>query len=428
MEASVGRSSTLAKYAAEMETHSLFSLIEQRMPIDSWLHSAPLDFLSMRSEHGHTPLICAARCNNADAVTSLLKVAAHVDGTSSGHGGTALYFASHYGQVECLKLLLHEGAAVDLATLTGTTPVMAASRFGHAKCVQLLLSAGAAVDLTRADDGSSALIFASHGGYVDCARFLLDAGAAVDLASHGRGISPLYMASQEGHVECVQLLLDAGAAVDLARTDNGATPLYMACRKGHVECARLLLDAGAMVDLAATSVRETPLLVACRKGQVDCARLLSSYGARREVQEGELAGATAEEISTEEGHAALTQWLILSRGWLPLHHLEVLSPERTRALLRGGADLHFKPRAGDAPSPLERAQQLTPSNTAASLVVRAAGPWSVASHELFPDAQRAQAVSLAYSLSLVYVRRMEHLSGWEAVDFVRAILPLLLCR
>ena len=139
------------------------------------------------------------------------------------------------------------------------------------------------------------------------------------------------------------------------------------------------------------------------------------------------AGVTAEQISTQYGDDALTDWLILSRHWSPLHHLEVLSPERTRALLRGGADLHFKPSAGDVPSPLERAQQLAPGSAAASLVVRAAGPWSVASHALFPDAERAQAVSLTRSLYQVHGRWLEF-GGFEPVDFVRAIVPLLVCR
>ena len=140
-----------------------------------------------------------------------------------------------------------------------------------------------------------------------------------------------------------------------------------------------------------------------------------------------LDGLTAEQTSTEAGHAALAEWLVLSRHWSPLHHLEVLSPERTRALLRGGADVHFKPSAGDVPSPLERAQQLAPGSAAASLVVRAAGPWSVASHELFPAAERAQVVSLARSLYQVHGRWLE-LGGFEAVDFARAIVPLLVCR
>ena len=123
----------------------------------------------------------------------------------------------------------------------------------------------------------------------------------------------------------------------------------------------------------------------------------------------------------------MTQWLALSREWSPLHHLEFLSPERTRALLRGGADLHITPSTGDTATPLERARQLAPASASASLVVRAAGPWSTTTHELFGDAERARAVTLAHSLYHVYLRRMEH-GGWQAVDFARHVLSHLLCR
>ena len=70
---------------------------------------------------------------------------------------------------------------------------------------------------------------------------------------------------------------------------------------------------------------------------------------------------------------------------------------------------------------------LLPGSAAASLVVRAAGPWSVATHELFPAAQSEQAVSLTRSLYQVHGRWLDR-GGFEAVDFVRAIVPLLVCR
>ena len=135
-------------------------------------------------------------------------------------------------------------------------------------------------------------------------------------------------------------------------------------------------------------------------------------------------------------HTALIDWLVLSQHWTPLHHIEALSPERARALLRAGADLHLKPRP-DVPSPLERAQQLlsaesvssssSSTTTAASLVGRAAGPWSVESHELFADAERARAETLVRLLYHVYLRRMSN-GGWQAVDFARGVLPFAIVR
>ena len=130
-------------------------------------------------------------------------------------------------------------------------------------------------------------------------------------------------------------------------------------------------------------------------------------------------------LTSGTGHAALAEWLIESREWTPLHHLEVLSRERACALLRSasGTALRWKP-SPTTPSPLERAQQLERHETrpvAASLVLRAAGPWSPEAHELFGDAQRARAEALVRSLYHLYMRRLEN-GGWQAVDFAQAVL------
>jgi hypothetical protein len=285
------------------------------------------------------------------------------------------------------------------------------------------------VDLARPEDGCTPLYIACDHGHDECVRLLLGAGASVDLAMTDDSATPLYIACGAGQVECVRLLLGAGASVDLATTDDGATPLCIACDHGHDECVWLLLGAGASVDLATTDDGITPLFMACLRGPVEVVQLLSSYGASRRALP------PAESMSLQH-HVALSEWLVLSQHWTPLHHLEVLSPDRARALLRAGADLHLKPEP-NVPSPLERAHELlsagsgsssgSSSSTAASLIVRAAGQWSVESHELFVDAERARAATLVRSLYHVYLRRMGN-GGWQAVDFVRGVLPFAVVR
>ena len=236
------------------------------------------------------------------------------------------------------------------------------------------------------------------------------------------GWTPLMWAARYGNAGATALLLNAGVHVDPQTNTVGNTPLFIACMRGHVECVRLLLGAGASVDLV-NADGHIPLWIACCQGHIQCAQLLSSYGANRDFPHVR----TPEYISAAFGHDALAEWLALSRKWSPLHHLEVLSPERTRTLLRGGADLHLTPSTGDTATPLERARQLAPANASASLIVRAAGPWSASTHELFGDAERARAVTLAHSLYHVYLCRMEH-GGWQAVDFARHVLSHLLRR
>ena len=277
------------------------------------------------------------------------------------------------------------------------------------------------------EKGDTPLTWASHLGNAEAIAWLIGRGANVDSSTTAAGSTPLLIACQEGHIECVRLLLGAGASVDLAATDDGTTPLFSACQDGHIEIVQLLLGAGASVDLATISngVGITPLCFAYVRGHAEVVQLLSSYGASREG----LPPAAAMGLH----NAALPEWLELSQHWTPLHHLEVLSPDRARALLRAGADLHLRPEP-NVPSPLERAHQLlsagsvsSGSSTAASLIVRAAGQWSVESHELFADAERARAAMLVRSLYHVYLRRMGN-GGWQAVDFVRGVLPFAVVR
>ena len=156
-------------------------------------------------------------------------------------------------------------------------------------------------------------------------------------------------------------------------------------------------------------------------------------------------------------HGNVLEWLQRSRDWCtPLHYVEVLTTERTRRLLRGGADLHARAHAG-ASSPLELAQQLAraerppPADAAAAapergsggarpvaahtearpwaLVLRAAEPWSGETHSLFPAAARSRAVEL---LRLGYLLASQPRFAGEAHALVDAwrgfVLPHAVSR
>ena len=390
--------------------------------LDEHLPGAGGSGLEYTTRAGAGPLMIASAHGSVECARLLLGAGAAV-GSANGHGRTPLSAAIKHGQIECARLLVGAGAAVGTTSCNGITPLLTAVKYGHIECARLLLSAGAAVD--TAEDSHTALFAACNNGLTECARLLLERGAAVDQATINSGTTPLFAASRYGHVECVRLLLGAGAAVETGRTGGTSTPLDAAIKHDHMECARLLLEAGATVDTGKANGR-TSLFTAVRWCYIDCVKLLSSYGACRLVQRGPSVNMTAEAVSRHFHGDTLTEWLVLSRHWSPLHHLEVLTLERARALLQGDADLRLKP-AADVPTPLERALPLAPGCAVASLVVRAAGPWSVESHELFSDVNRAQAAMMARSLYHVYLRRMDN-GGWQAVDFTRSILSFLIFR
>ena len=107
-----------------------------------------------------------------------------------------------------MRLLLEGGAAVDLASNVGATPLYVACRNGHAECARLLL---------------------------------VVAGAAVDLAMND-GATPLLTACYKGHTKCTRLLLKAKADMTL-RNKFGETALMLACRFGQTDVAQRLLGA-----------------------------------------------------------------------------------------------------------------------------------------------------------------------------------------
>ena len=78
-------------------------------------------------------------------------------------GKSALMIASLNGKLEVVKLLLKNGAQVDLQDGGGWSALMCASVEGHAEVTKVLLEKGAQVDLKN-NIGWSALMFASKHG------------------------------------------------------------------------------------------------------------------------------------------------------------------------------------------------------------------------------------------------------------------------
>ena len=233
---------------------------------------------------------------------------------------------------------------------------------GHVETVKYLISHCAMIH-ARDRYGHTALDDALRFNQHQAIELLREAGAALNQAKQN-GATPLIMACQQGQLECAQLLRDVGADVNQARL-SGATPLLVACERGQLECVQLLLEAGAAIDQACND-GAAPLFAACHFGHLEVAKLLSSYGASRAAVP---PFGTPEEVANRRGHADLAAWLVASRGWTPLAHLETLTAARALSLLRSGASLH----EGE-PTPQQRAAGA--EGEAAALIRRAAAPWS----------------------------------------------------
>ena len=91
-----------------------------------------------------------------------------------------LFNASLYGNLETVKILLEQGADVDLQSNDGNTALIYASRDGNLETVKFLLEQGADINL-QSNDGWTALIMALRFGNLGIMKFLLEQGANVNL-------------------------------------------------------------------------------------------------------------------------------------------------------------------------------------------------------------------------------------------------------
>jgi ankyrin repeat protein len=183
----------------------------------------------------------------------------------------------------------------------GLTPLLYAAREGCVECARILVDAGAA--LNRADpDGISPLLMAVINDHYDLASYLIDKGAnpsawdlwgraplyaAVDLNTIPRGGRPDRPSLDDTtSLQIVEKLLAAGANVNAqlrlpppfrnigndrgldGLLTTGTTPLLRAAKALDAPAIRLLLAHGARIDLA-NSRGITPLMAAAGMGSVD---------------------------------------------------------------------------------------------------------------------------------------------------------------
>ena len=195
-----------------------------------------------------------------------------------------LHCASLFGLTETVREQLLEGADVNArAHETGVTALLGASRWGHEQTVRLLLRNGADVDVQDVY-GHTTLDLACLAGCAPVMQLLLDHNVSI---SHPHGTHALWTASTEGHFEIVKMLIELGVDVN-AKSDSvydydialvAASACYQNSWRDHI--VQLLLDSSADIN-ARSGAEEHPgsaLEAALKMGHQSTVQLLVSRGA-----------------------------------------------------------------------------------------------------------------------------------------------------
>ncbi|KAF9630482.1 hypothetical protein BFW01_g1044 [Lasiodiplodia theobromae] len=208
---------------------------------------------------GRTPLYYASRYGKLDAVKLLLKERAKVDLRSRRYG-SALLAACYNHHEPIIKELLEAGADVNMKSSFGT-PLHAIASIGCRNCAELLLkkrrffTRSPRVDVYGGYFGT-ALHAAAYNGRHEVVRLLLEKG--FDASKMSETLGSTLTAAAAGcyeswdptrFVEVFRLLLEYGVDVNAQGGTHG-TALHAAATFGHEILVGLLLDQNADVTAA----------------------------------------------------------------------------------------------------------------------------------------------------------------------------------
>jgi hypothetical protein len=184
-------------------------------------------------------LLKAVNADDISRIEDLLNEGLDVNGMNE-RGWSALMIAASKGNMEILKLLIENGAALDDKNHQGgQTALIFAAHWGHADVVRHLIAKGANLNM-QMDDGWTALIDSISRDNLEVAKILIESGADTNVKSD-TGWTALMAATYENHPEIVDLLIKRGADVK-ARNASNDTALDIAKRKEHQEIVKILME------------------------------------------------------------------------------------------------------------------------------------------------------------------------------------------
>ncbi len=159
--------------------------------------------------HLATPLFCSAVSDNPEGINLLLQRGANINAGLHEYGVSALHCAVRANNVDNVRMLLELGANPNNVQLFSETPLHTAASMGFEECVKLLIHHGACLEVLMGSMKMTALHLAAQDGNTDSVQYLLDGGANID-ARNARGQSALHLAALAQSPETVEVLIKAG--------------------------------------------------------------------------------------------------------------------------------------------------------------------------------------------------------------------------
>lgn len=230
------------------------------------------------------------------------------------HGWSVVHWAAFIGDLEKMKILLHEGAIIDTITPSGRNLFHLAAESANPEVMAYLIDSKyhAVLDISLPDLWKETPLHIAATQDWRSVSLLLDNGAKVDAVQKDNQ-TPLHCASRADEKErphivrllaehdinreainviddgsltpiflflrspkCLTTLLEKGADLHV-RDKQNRTLIHHACREDQAESLKLLLEAGEFkwpILMQKDSEGVTPLDEAMSRGKADCAKMI----------------------------------------------------------------------------------------------------------------------------------------------------------
>ena len=183
-----------------------------------------------------------------------------------------LFFAAGWGDLEVMRLLLHNGANPAAVDNEGKSVLMVAAEKGHVEIMRQLLTYPIDINATNIDS-ESALNFAAENGYLSACRLLIEHGARINVTYDDEA---LFSPAAKGHAEICKLLIEQGADDD-DKSIIRNTSLSQLAKDGRLNGCKILLSLGAAINYV-NGYGESILCLAAESGNLKLVTYLWNQG------------------------------------------------------------------------------------------------------------------------------------------------------
>ncbi|OHW99468.1 ankyrin repeat protein [Colletotrichum incanum] len=197
-----------------------------------------------QNDEGYTPLICAIRADQIEAVEFLIKSGADrsTKDSFSGKKKPPLFHAAECGLFPITELLMNNGADIKERSWSGQPFFIEVANSDRLEIIKLFLTRGCDAN-TAAISGRTIFIHAVQAGSLPHMKLLQEFGADMN-ARDITGQPALHMALGQNRMDIVSFLLEHGADPNVMDL-TGSTMIISALHKKKYELVKMLLVRGA---------------------------------------------------------------------------------------------------------------------------------------------------------------------------------------